>query len=208
MTNFTLKLKLKDATFENISDEEKQRNHNKWIAIRKTLTKHYKYDIKAKDLCDNTNIAQIAQADTRINLNAILALIVLERCLNNTDEIDSALILRRKNDILNVTVAIDTDISSLRIQRILNTISEMVIDGTTDVFVNKEEVLQLYFDKNKCLFKPRCTISAQRLLYLYQKAINHIIEPIDDDKIIYNDLKNIGMTDNEITMFGYMDTQT
>lgn len=204
MTTFTLRLTLKDATLSDAPNEINHAAHQKWIKIRNKLTEHYGFKITAKDMYDEA-LVQKAQQDMRINVNALLTLIVMERCLNNTDEAKSALVLQRNrhDDSLRVTVVIETDISAINIQRILNAISEMVIDGETDRFIISGDILKITFDTDAHMFKPEATISCERLLDIFESYIANDVEAIESHEIAYQNLKNIGLTDKEIRMFGY-----
>lgn len=194
MTTFTLKLRIKDAILSP-SNQENDRNHTKWNNMRDKLKRAFGFGFTVKDMW-NDQLVTIPK-NQNINVNAVLTLVVMERCLNNISLNESAMVLRRENETLRVTVVIQTNIDLPKIQQILDTISEVVIDGGTNVFTIDNTFVKLSFDKSEQEFKPVMTISCDNILSSFKQYIEKESETTDTSAII-NKLKRTTLREKDI----------
>ena len=198
MTTFTLKLKIKRA----ILGDKRQNDidNQKWCDIRAHLKKTYGFDLTVNDLCNNELIT--IPEGQKINVNAVLTLFVMERCLNKINMNESAMILRKRGDKLCVTVVIETNRDTSEICKILNELSETIVMGKTDIFIESNAATKLYFDKEDNTFKIENTISCEKILYAFRKYIEHDIENTTDTMSLREKLKAAGLRETEInTLF-------
>lgn len=195
MTAFTLKLKIKDAILSN-SAQENDRNHTKWNNMRDKLKRAFGFGFTVKDMW-NDQLVTIPK-NQNINVNAVLTLVVMERCLNNISLNESAMVLRREDEALRVTVVIQTNIDLPKIQQILNTMSEIVIDGNTNVFTIDNTFVKLSFDKSEQEFKPIVTISCDNMLSSFKQYIEKENEITTDTATIINKLKSTTLREKDI----------
>lgn len=195
MTAFTLKLKIKDAILSN-SAQENDRNHTKWNNMRDKLKRAFGFGFTVKDMW-NDQLVTIPENQS-INVNAVLTLVVMERCLNNISLNESAMVLRKENETLRITVVIQTNIDLPKIQQILNTMSEVVIDGNTNVFTIDNTFVKLSFDKSEQEFKPVMTISCDNMLSSFKQYIEKENETTTDTATIINRLKSTTLREKDI----------
>ena len=195
VTAFTLKLKIKDAILSN-SAQENDHNHTKWTAMRDKLKRAFGFRFTVKDMWDNQLVT--IPENQKININAVLTLVVMERCLNNISLNESAMVLRREDEALRVTVVIQTNIDLPKIQQILDTISEVVIDGDTNVFTIGNTFVKLSFDKSEQKFKPVMAISCDNMLSSFKQYIEKENETATDTSAIINKLKNTTLREKDI----------
>lgn len=194
MTTFTLKLKIKDAILSS-STQENDLNHTKWTNMRDKLKRAFGFGFTVKDMW-NDQLVTIPE-NQNINVNAVLTLVVIERCLNNISFNESAMVLRRENETLRVTVVIQTNIDLPKIQQILDTISEIVIDGSTNVFTIDNTFVKLSFNKSEQKFKPAITISCDNMLSSFKQYIEKENETTNTSAII-NKLKDTTLREKDI----------
>ena len=194
MTTFTLKLKIKDAILSS-STQENDLNHTKWTNMRDKLKRAFGIGFTVKDMW-NDQLVTIPE-NQNINVNAVLTLVVIERCLNNISFNESAMVLRRENETLRVTVVIQTNIDLPKIQQILDTISEIVIDGSTNVFTIDNTFVKLSFNKSEQKFKPAITISCDNMLSSFKQYIEKENETTNTSAII-NKLKDTTLREKDI----------
>ena len=198
MTTFTLKLKIKSA----ILGDKRQNDidNQKWCDIRAHLKKTYGFGLTVNDLC-NDELITIPEGQ-KINVNAVLTLFVMERCLNKININESAMVLRKRGDKLCVTVVIETNRDTSEICEILNELSETIVMGKTDIFIENNAAIQLYFDKEDNAFKTENIISCEKILYAFRKYIEHAIEKTTDTILLREKLKATGLRETEInTLF-------
>ena len=195
LTTFTLKLKIKDAILSS-SSQENDRNHTKWNNMRDKLKRAFGFGFTVKDMW-NDQLVTIPK-NQNINVNAVLTLVVMERCLNNININESAMVLRRENETLRVKVVIQTNIDLPKIQQILNTISEVVIDGSTNVFTIDNTFVKLSFDESEQKFKPVMTISCDNMLSSFKQYIEKENETTADTSAIINKLKSTTLREKDI----------
>lgn len=194
MTTFTLKLKIKDAILSS-SAQENDRSHITWNNIRDKLKRAFGFGFTVKDMW-NDQLVTIPE-NQNINVNAVLTLVVMERCLNNISLNESAMVLHRENETLRITVVIQTNIDLPKIQQILDTISEIVIDGSTNVFTIDNTFVKLSFDKSEQKFKPAIAISCDNMLSSFKQYIEKENETTDTSAII-NKLKDTTLREKDI----------
>ena len=198
MTTFTLKFKIERAILGDIRQNDI--DNQKWCDIRAHLKKTYGFDLTVNDLCNNELIT--IPEGQKINVNAVLTLFVMERCLNKINMNESAMILRKRGDKLCVTVVIETNRDTSEICKILNELSETIVMGKTDIFIESNAATKLYFDKEDNTFKIENTISCEKILYAFRKYIEHDIENTTDTMSLREKLKAAGLRETEInTLF-------
>ena len=198
MTTFTLKLKIKNA----ILGDKRQNDidNQKWCDIRAHLKKTYGFGLTVNDLC-NDKLITIPEGQ-KINVNAVLTLFVMERCLNKININESAMVLRKRGDKLCVTVVIETSRDTSEVCEILNGLSETIVMGKTNIFIENNAATKLYFDKEDNTFKTENTISCEKILYAFRKYIEHDIEKTTDTMSLREKLKATGLRETEIdTLF-------
>ena len=69
------------------------------------------------------------------------------------------MVLRKRGDKLCVTVVIETSRDTSEVCEILNGLSETIVMGKTNIFIENNTATKLYFDKEDNTFKTENTIS-------------------------------------------------